>query len=287
MNADPATLALLEKARAEVAGLNRELDETNRGVLALYAELDDRAQEIQKAIELKSRFLANITHEFRTPLHSIIGISRMLLEHVDGELSPEQEKQARYINRAARDLADLVNDLLDLAKTDAGKAEVHLAPVALGELFSTLRGMLRPLVEANSAVSLIIDSPAPSLVLVTDERKLSQILRNLLSNALKYTSAGTVRASLHIDGGHVLFTVADTGIGIPEEHQDKIFEEFYQVQNPLQQNNKGSGIGLALTRRLVCLLGGTLSLQSAPGRGSTFTVSLPRGSTAQDASAST
>ena len=282
MNSDSHVFALLEKARAELAGVNRELEETNRGVLALYAELDDRAQEIQRAVELKSRFLSNITHEFRTPLHSIIGLSRMLLEHVDGELTAEQEKQARFINCAARDLAELVNDLLDLAKSDAGKAEVHLAPVSLNELFATLRGMLRPFVEANPAVSLVFEAPPPPVVITTDERKLSQILRNLLSNALKYTPAGTVCACVRIEEERVVFTVADTGIGIPAEHHDKIFEEFYQVQNPLQQKNKGSGIGLALTRRLVDLLRGEITLQSSPGLGSTFTVVLPRAPAAEN-----
>jgi signal transduction histidine kinase len=275
MNEEPPASVLLEKARAELAGLNRELEETNRGVLALYAELDDRAKEIQQAVELKSRFLTNITHEFRTPLHSIIGLSRMLLERVDGELTPEQEKQARFIHSAARDLAELVNDLLDLAKTEAGKAEVQLAPVSLNELFSTLRGMLRPLAEANPAVTLHIDVPADPLMFTTDERKLAQILRNLVSNALKYTAAGSVRASVQLSPDGAVFTVTDTGIGIGPEHHGKIFEAFYQVQNPLQQKNKGSGIGLALTHRLVKLLGGDIAVQSAVGAGSTFVVALP------------
>ncbi|MET0263949.1 MAG: ATP-binding protein [Rariglobus sp.] len=269
------TLSNLEKSQSELSQLNRELEETNRGVVALYAELDDRAQEIQKVVELKSRFLSNITHVFRTPLNSIIGLSRMLLERIDGELSVEQEKQTRFINRAARDLSDLVNDLLDLAKADAGKVELMPVPVSVNELFATLRGMLRPLVEQNTTVALVFDEPQVPVEMICDERKLSQILRNLISNALKYTPHGEVNVSARVTGSRIVFCVRDTGIGIPEEHQDKIFEEFYQVRNPLQQKTKGTGLGLALSRRLVDLLGGTISLQSSVGIGSAFTINLP------------
>jgi len=269
--------ALAEQARSqsELSQVNRELEETNRGVVALYAELDDRAREIQKVVDLKARFLSNITHEFRTPLNSIIGLSRMLLERIDGDLTPEQEKQTRFIHRAARDLTDLVNDLLDLAKADAGKVELTPVVISLEELFATLRGMLRPLVEHNPAVTLVFNAPPALSRIVTDERKLSQILRNLISNALKYTPSGEVRVSAQIEGPRIVFRVRDTGIGIPAEHQDKIFEEFYQVRNPLQQKIKGTGLGLALSRRLADLLGGSISVQSTFGVGSTFQVDLP------------
>lgn len=269
------SLAALEKSQVELSQLNRELEETNRGVVALYAELDDRAQEIQRIVDLKSRFLSNITHEFRTPLNSIISISRMLLERVDGELTDEQEKQARYINRAARDLSDLVNDLLDLAKTESCKIDITPSVVSVNELFATLRGMLRPLIEHNTVVTLSFDAPHPPVEMVCDERKLSQILRNLISNALKYTPAGEVRVSARVDGPRIIFCVQDTGIGIPEEHQDKIFEEFYQVRNPLQQKTKGTGLGLALCRRLAELLGGGITLESTVGLGTSFWVNLP------------
>lgn len=268
-------LTALDKSESDLAQLNAELEETYRGVVSLYAELDDRAQEIQKVVDLKSRFLSNVTHEFRTPLNSIIGLSRMLLERIDGELTVEQEKQARFINHAARDLSDLVNDLLDLAKTDACKIEITPGPVSVNELFATLRGMLRPLIDSNSEVTLRFDAPLPPVEMVSDERKLSQILRNLISNALKYTLAGEVRVSARIDGARIIFCVRDTGIGIPAEHQDKIFEEFYQVQNPLQQKTRGTGLGLALSRRLANLLGGGITFQSTVGCGSTFWVDLP------------
>lgn len=269
------SLAALEKSQADLAKTNRELEETNRGIVSLYAELDDRTQEIQRVVDLKSRFLSNITHEFRTPLNSITSLSRMLLERADGDLTPEQEKQARFINRAARDLSELVNDLLDLAKTECCRIEINPSAVSVDELFATLRGMLRPLIEHSSMVTLSFDAPRPAVEFVCDERKLSQILRNLVSNALKYTPVGEVHVSARIVNSHIIFCVQDTGIGIPAEHQEKIFEEFYQIKNPYQQKTLGSGLGLALCRRLADLLGGGITLQSTEGVGSTFWVNLP------------
>ena len=274
-----------ERSQSELSQVNRELEETNRGVVALYAELDDRAREIQKVIDLKTRFLSNITHEFRTPLNSIIGLSRMLIDRLDGELSPEQEKQTRFIHRAARDLSELVNDLLDLAKADAGKVELTPSVISVNELFATLRGMLRPLIDHNPAVTLVFAEPPASAQIVCDEKKLSQILRNLISNALKYTPSGEVHVSASLAGPRIVFRVRDTGIGIPEEHREKIFEEFYQVRNPLQQKNKGTGLGLALSRRLADLLGGALSVQSTVGLGSTFQLDLPLSTLPQTADA--
>jgi len=269
-------IAELDRHESTTTILTGELEETYRGVASLYAELEDRAQEIHKVVDLKSRFLSNITHEFRTPLNSIISLSRMLLERIDGDLAPEQEKQTRFINRAAHDLSDLVNDLLDLSKADAGKIEVFPTSVSVNELFATLRGLLRPLIDHNPAVSLVFEPPEPPVEIVTDERKLAQILRNLVSNALKYTPAGQVRVHARIDGPRVIFCVHDTGIGIPAEHHDKVFEEFHQVRNPLQQKTKGTGLGLALSRRLALLLGGNITLRSQVGQGSTFCVHLPR-----------
>lgn len=268
-------LSALDKSEAQLAQANEELEETYRGVISLYQELDDRAQEIQKVVDLKTRFLSNITHEFRTPLNSIIGLSRMLIERTDGDLTVEQEKQTRFINHAARDLYDLVNDLLDLAKADACKIEITPGPVSVSEMFASLRGMFRPLIDNHAAVNLVFETPTPPVTMVSDERKLSQILRNLVSNALKYTISGEVRVSTRMEQGRIVFCVKDTGIGIPEEHQDKIFEEFYQVQNPLQQKTKGTGLGLSLSRRLADLLGGDISFESTPGVGTTFWVDLP------------
>jgi signal transduction histidine kinase/CheY-like chemotaxis protein len=271
-----ATLAELKARQDELVQLTRELEDTNRGVVALYAELDEKADHLRRADEMKTRFLSNMSHEFRTPLSSIRALARLLLERVDGELTPEQEKQVRFILKGAESLTELVDDLLDLAKIEAGKIDVRAAPFEVNEMFSALRGMLRPLL-VSTTVELLFDEPAQPIRMMTDEAKLSQILRNFISNALKFTEAGQVRVSATLlpKGDAVRFDVADTGIGIAEEHQQIIFEEFSQVENRLQHRVKGTGLGLPLCRRLAGLLGGSVTLQSAPGAGSTFSTVVP------------
>jgi signal transduction histidine kinase len=269
-----ATLAELNTRQEELLQLTRELEDTNRGVVALYAELDEKADHLRRADEMKSRFLSNMSHEFRTPLSSIRALSKLLLDRVDGELSQEQDKQVQFILKGAESLAELVDDLLDLAKIEAGKVEVRPVKFDVAELFSALRGMLRPLL-ATARVDLLFDEPAAPLQMDSDEAKLSQILRNFISNALKFTEAGHVRVSATLLGENVRFDVEDTGIGIAEQYQQLIFEEFSQVENRLQQRVKGTGLGLPLCRKLASLLGGSVSLRSAPGRGSTFSVTLP------------
>ena len=271
-----ATMAELERRQEELSQLNRELEDTNRGVVALYAELDQQADYLRRVSESKTRFLANMTHEFRTPLNSIISLSRMLADRLDGTLTPEQEKQVGYIRTAAADLSSLVDDLLDLAKVEAGKVSVRPETFELGGLFNSLRGTLRPLLEQHSSVNLVFEEPQGIPILHTDEAKLSQILRNFLSNALKYTERGEVRVSARLEGAdHVLISVADTGIGISAEDHARIFEEFEQVEGPHQKKAKSTGLGLPLARSLAELLGGAVQLESAPGRGSTFSVRLP------------
>ena len=270
------TLEALRAQKAELAQVNRELEETNRGVVALYAELDERADYLQRANQIKTRFLSNMTHEFRTPLSSILSLSQVLLERIDGELSPEQEKQIRFMARSAEDLLELVNDLLDLAKVEAGKILVRPSRFQVADLFAALRGMLRPMLAQNSALSLIIEEPEPGLALHTDESKVSQILRNFISNALKYTERGEVRVeAVRGEGNTVVFSVADTGIGIALEDQDQIFEEFTQVDSPVQRRVRGTGLGLPLSRKLASLLGGSVRLRSAVGQGSTFSAIIP------------
>ena len=270
------TLDELRARQMELAQLNRELDETNRGVVALYAELDDRADFLQRASELKSHFLSNMSHEFRTPLNSISALSQILLDRLDGELSQEQEKQVRFIKGSAQDLMDLVNDLLDLAKVEAGKVTIRPTHFDVNTVFAALRGMLRPLLAQNSSVKLVFDEPDEEIQLYSDEAKVSQILRNFISNALKFTERGEVRVSVSRgDDGTVSFAVADTGIGITEEDQERIFQEWTQVDGKLQKAAKGSGLGLPLSRKLAQLLGGNVFVRSKIGEGSTFTAVIP------------
>lgn len=272
-------LRLLDDLRSrelELARLNLELEDTNRGVVALYTELDERAESLRQASELKTRFLSNVSHEFRTPLTSIMSMGRLLLDASDGPLNPEQERQVRYILRGAHDLLDLVNDLLDLARIEAGRDEVVVGEVSLPELFGAMRGMLRPLLPADAPVELAFEVAPGVAPLHTDEAKLAQVLRNLVANALKFTERGEVRVAATPGAeGSVVIAVADTGIGIAAADFDRIFEEFGQVDGPLQRRSKGTGLGLPLVRRLVHLLGGKVELASEVGRGSTFTVTLP------------
>jgi signal transduction histidine kinase len=267
--------AALEESRREARELRTELEETNRGVLALYAELDAQAEQLRQATDLKSRFLAYMSHEFRTPINSIRSLTRLLLDRVDGPLTGEQERQVAFIQQNATEFAEMVDDLLDLAKVEAGRVEISPAWFEMVDLFSALRGMFKPVL-TNPAVSLVFEEPQDIPKLYTDDRKLSQILRNFISNALKFTPKGEVRVSARLEGdGKVTFSVADSGIGIAAEFHQTLFEDFSQVQSPLQRRLRGTGLGLSLSKKLAHLLGGSVSLQSEPGKGSVFSVTIP------------
>ncbi|WP_377154872.1 sensor histidine kinase [Roseateles sp. UC29_93] len=278
---DPAALIdALATSQAQVEALQAELDETNRGVLALYAELDTQAQQLRQATELKSRFLAYMSHEFRTPISSIRSLTRLLLDRVDGPLTDEQEKQINFIRTTSEEFADMVNDLLDLAKVEAGRIDISPAWFELVDLFAALRGMFKPVL-VNPDVQLVFEEPHGISQLFTDDAKLSQILRNYISNALKFTAQGEVRVSAvtapGADGGEdeITFAVADTGIGIAPEFHDAIFQDFTQIGSPIQKRLRGTGLGLSLSKRLAELLGGRVGLRSEPGVGSVFSVTLP------------
>ena len=265
---------LAEQAR-ELDALRVELDETNQGVLALYAELDTQAQQLRQATELKSRFLAYMSHEFRTPLASIRSLARLLLDRVDGPLTAEQEKQVQFIQTTSAEFAEMVNDLLDLAKVEAGRVEISPEWFELVDLFSALRGMFKPVL-TNPDVLLVFDEPQQTLPLYTDDKKLSQILRNFISNALKFTLKGEVRVSAVQNGEEsITFSVSDTGIGIDRAHHHAIFQDFVQVDSPIQRRLRGTGLGLSLSRHLAELLGGSVALDSELGRGSVFSVTVP------------
>lgn len=265
------TLTENKQKSEAVSQLNQELQETNRGVVALYAELDEKAASLRRADELKSRFLNDMSHEFRTPLNAILALSRLLLDGTDGKLVGEQERQVVYIRRAAESLSDLVNDLLDLAKVESGKIEVHRAEFDVADLTGALRGMFRPLMIGD--VALVIEDP-PALRMVSDEAKLSQILRNFLSNAVKFTEQGEVRLTVTAKNGVVRFDVRDTGIGIASEDLDRIFDDFVQVDGPRQRRVRGTGLGLPLSKRLAELIGGRVEVTSEVGKGSTFSIVL-------------
>lgn len=270
--------SLLAKLRAQqetIKSLSVELAETNHGVVALYAELDDRAVQLRDASDLKSRFLSYMSHEFRTPLGAILSVVRILMDRMDGPLNEEQEKQVGFIQKSAAELTEMVNDLLDLAKVEAGKVVISPAWFEMVDLFSALRGMFKPIV-SKSDISLVFVEPTDIPRIFTDHVKLSHILRNLISNALKFTQRGEVRVTVSQNESEtVTFTVADTGIGIATEHLDSIFRDWVQIDSPTQKRLRGSGLGLSLSKRLADLLGGQITVQSQLGVGSTFALTIP------------
>lgn len=284
-----STLLELERKQRELTRLNAELADTNRGVMALYAELDERANHLRQADELKTKFLSYMSHEFRTPLNSILALSNILLEQSDGPLTPEQVKQVELIRGSSAELFELVSDLLDLAKVEAGKAALTVGRFAVDDLFGALRGMLRPLLRSPS-VALEFDGADELPPILGDEGKVAQILRNFLSNALKFTESGSVRAGAEllaagnrpphrerpVEQDSILFRVTDTGIGISRADQEMIFEEFAQIRHSLQRGVRGTGLGLPLCRKLAALIGGEVWVDSELGRGSTFYLLVPR-----------
>jgi signal transduction histidine kinase len=266
---------LLAARDADIEALREELDETNKGVVALYAELDDKASQLRDANDLKSRFLSYMSHEFRTPLTSMTSISGILLSRLDGPLTAEQQKQVEFIRSSARELTEMVNDLLDLAKVEAGRITISPEWFEMVDLFAALRGMFKP-IAATTSVSLVFDEPEGDIKLYTDDKKVSQILRNFISNALKFTPEGEVRISARVlEDDKVEFAVTDTGIGIAAEHIPNLFVDFVQLDVRLQRRLRGSGLGLSLARKFAELLGGKVGVESELGKGSRFCMLIP------------
>lgn len=219
-----ALRAALESRTEEVEALRAEIEETNRGVVALYSELDMQAEQLRQATELKSRFLAYMSHEFRTPIVAIQSITRLLMDRVDGPLTPEQEKQVGFVRDTAAEFSEMVNDLLDLARLEAGRVEVSPAWFDMVAMFDALRGMFKPVL-TNPEVSLIFEEPHDVQKLFSDDRKVSHILRNYISNALKFTPSGEVRVSATCGSPDTItFSVRDTGIGIPPDSHGEVFQ---------------------------------------------------------------
>ncbi|MEO7964131.1 MAG: ATP-binding protein [Gemmatimonadaceae bacterium] len=270
------TLEELRARQSDIERLNIELSETNRGVLALYTELDERAKELKLASEYKSRFLSDVSHELRTPLTSVLNMTRFLLARADGDLSSEQERQVHIIRKSMESLGELVNDLLDLAKIEAGRTTLRAAEFTLHDTFASLRGVFRPLLPSNN-IELIFDVDADVPPMHTDELRLSQVLRNFISNAIKFTDSGEIRVSakLHSEASFVRISVCDSGIGIAPHNHTIIFHDFTQVEGPIQRRVRGTGLGLPLSKKLAHLLGGWIELESAVGEGSTFTLIAP------------
>jgi len=239
----------------------------------LFREIADKSRQLEIASRHKSAFLANMSHELRTPLNAIIGFTRIALRRLQGQVEAKQYENLEKILASAQHLLALINAILDIAKVEAGRVEVHAGAIALGAVLEQCVRTVEPLV--RDGVRLETDIEA-GVTLATDEEKLRQIVINLLSNAAKFTAAGRIRIDAHTGADDtVAIAVADTGIGIPADKLESIFEEFEQVDAGSTREYGGTGLGLAIARRLARLLGGDIRVQSALGAGSTFTLSLP------------
>ena len=276
-----ATTSRTEHLLEEVRTSNAELAERTR-------DLEDKARQLALVARYKSEFLANMSHELRTPLNSVLILAQLLAENAAGHLDAEEVQYASTIQSSGQDLLSLITQILDLSKIEAGKLQVEVRPVDLRGVAGTLERLFRPTLAAGLEFSLSISEAVPANVL-TDEQRLQQILKNLLSNAFKFTPQGRVSLSIEIESGGEQFnaaalrsagqvlvlTVTDTGIGIPAEKQELIFEAFQQADASTSRTFGGTGLGLTISRELARLLGGEIRLRSEPGQGSSFTLYLP------------
>ena len=270
------TLATLRDREKDLTRLNAELADTNRAVTALYAELEVQAGELRRRAEAVSKFLSSMTHELRTPLYAVRGMTEAILRDHEDDLSEGIRQDVMLIDGAMVEALDLVNDSLDIAKVEAGRTVVRLADVDVAELLATQRAVMSAL-RRQPGVELVFEEPVGLPVLRTDGFKLSQILRNFVVNALKFTEAGQVRVSCAAlrHGDAVRFEVNDTGRGLSKEDQRLAFDEFVQLGADRPGELRGTGLGLPLTRRLAAILGGKVGVRSKLGQGATFFVEIP------------
>jgi PAS domain S-box-containing protein len=258
--------------------LNSELEQRIRDATADLAEQNARlqwqSQEVERANRLKSEFLASMSHELRTPINALIGYSALLLDGVLGEVNPRQRDALARGRAAAEHLLALINDILDLAKIEAGKMPLHIEAVSLREVTLEVTQQIEPMVRKKQ-LDFVIDVPADSPVIHSDRTKIKQVLLNLLSNAVKFTNRGRVSVEAHPAPGGVRIDVIDTGIGIRQSDLQAIWEDFRQVDQSRTREFGGTGLGLSITRKLLERLGGSVTVQSVYGEGSTFSVYLP------------
>jgi PAS domain S-box-containing protein len=255
-----------------VALVGTSIDITERKRIA--RELQVAKERAEDADRLKSAFLSTMSHELRTPLNSIIGFTGILLQELAGPLNGEQRKQLAMVQTSARHLLDLINDVLDISKIEAGELQVTIQSFDLRDLVLEVSASARPLAEKRGLQ--LHASVAPDVGAVSsDRRRVGQILMNLLSNAVKFTPSGEIRVDCRLDGAWAVLSVTDTGIGIKREDLDRLFVPFRQIDSGLTRNYEGTGLGLSISKRLVTMLGGDIAVESEPGRGSTFRFRIP------------
>jgi len=257
----------------ELKQINSEMEER---IIERTAELAQAMEKAQSADRLKSAFLATMSHELRTPLNSIIGFTGILLQRLGGPLNEEQDKQLSMVYESAKHLLELINDVLDISKIEAGQLNVAQEAFPLGDSLEKVLKTAQPLADRKGIrLSAEID---PNIGTVTsDRRRVEQILLNLLSNAIKFTEQGFVRLHCSVQGSVIALAVSDSGIGIRPEDMDKLFNAFQQIESGITRKYDGTGLGLSISRKLANLLGGEIRVESEWGKGSTFTFLLPRG----------
>ena len=271
-----AQKAALEHSNEQLAVQALALDQKNMAIGEAHAQLEARAEELQRASRYKSEFLANMSHELRTPLNSSLILSKLLADNSNGNLTPEQVTFAQTIYSAGNDLLTLINDILDISKVEAGKLELVPESVPFDELLSSMKMMFGPQAQQKHLEFVVQVAPDAPPALVSDRQRLEQILKNLLSNAIKFTDAGTVTLHAGVDeAGNARFQVQDSGIGIADDQQQRIFDAFHQADGTTSRRYGGTGLGLSISRDLAALLGGSIELASTPGQGSTFSLILP------------
>ena len=281
--------AELQETAALLGEQNRNIEIKNREIEMARLGLEEKAEQLALSSQYKSEFLANMSHELRTPLNSLLILAKLLADNPEDNLTDKQIEFARTIHNAGSDLLALINDILDLSKVEAGKMDVHVAPVVLGAVCDYVDSAFRPLAEQQGLELVVeLEDGLPPAV-VTDEQRLHQVLKNLLSNALKFTERGTVRLSvsraptqmlfasqpLNDAADVIAFSVTDTGIGVPADKLKLIFEAFQQADGTTSRRYGGTGLGLSISREIARLLGGAIAVQSEAGAGSTFTLYVP------------
>jgi CheY-like chemotaxis protein/CHASE3 domain sensor protein len=265
----------LEERQEMLTATNVNLEERSNELERAQIAIEEKANELERASQYKSEFLANMSHELRTPLNSSLILAGLLAQNKDGNLSAEQVKFAQTIQMAGTDLLNLINDILDLSKIEAGRMEVNSSSTPVSRLIEPVRRTFEPLAtDKRFAFHVSLAEGLPPAI-ETDTRRVQQILKNLLSNAFKFTELGEVTLSVTADAENVHFAVRDTGIGIPEHQQRLVFDAFRQADGTTNRKYGGTGLGLSISRDLARLLGGSLTLRSKPGEGCTFTLSLP------------
>jgi CheY-like chemotaxis protein/signal transduction histidine kinase len=275
--------ASLENQKAELEQTNEQLneqgvalDQKNAELLKAQQDLEERARDLERASQYKSQFLANMSHELRTPLNSSLILAKLLAENGQGNLNEEQVRFANTIYSAGNDLLNLINDILDISKVEAGKLDLVPEQLSVRHVVEGMAMVFEPLAQQKKLAFHLQVADGLDEHMVSDRQRLEQILKNLLSNALKFTSTGQITLSAQPGGnGQVAFSVQDTGIGIRAEDQQGIFNAFQQADGTTSRKYGGTGLGLSISRDLAQLLGGSISLVSEPGKGSCFTLTLP------------